>query len=65
MIARVERAFNNGTLLDEFFPVPADLKNTVSGTVTEPEEKAKRSANVKNHGYADWYEFCVNEWGTK
>lgn len=65
MIKRVERAFNNGTLLEEFFPVPADLKNTVAGTVNDPAETAKRSANMTNHGYADWYDFCVNEWGTK
>ena len=25
----------------------------------------KEAANLKNHGYANWYDYCVNEWGTK
>jgi hypothetical protein len=27
--------------------------------------KAQEEVNVAKHGYANWYDYCVNEWGTK
>lgn len=58
MIERAHKAFNDGTLLDEFIPIPAELKDViVNGTVHEE--------LVEKTGYNDWYEFCVQEWGTK
>jgi len=68
MIERVREAFNKGALLQEFIPVPEDLRNIVAGSVPvaeEAEHKAKEEANRETHGYANWYDFCVNEWGTK
>lgn len=60
MIVRAKAAFAEGRLLEEFIPVPAGLKDTTSpnrdGTAEELREK---------YGYSDWYDFCVNEWGTK
>ena len=70
MIERVRTAFNDGRLLDEFIPVPASLR-IVSGRCgadDNPEQIALESAqksNIEVHGYKDWYDFCVNEWGTK
>jgi hypothetical protein len=68
MIARAKAAFLNGRLLDEFIPVPADLK-IVAGCVGDPVEQAKlveqTELNRVTHGYGNWYDFCVNEWGTK
>ena len=67
MIERVREAFNKGALLNEFIPVPADLQ-IVAGSVPvaeEAEHKAKEEANRETHGYTNWYDFCVNEWGTK
>ena len=70
MIARAKAAFKRGELLNEFIPVPEDL-HIVAGSVGEkgsPEQtelEAKEDANLKAHGYATWYDFCVNEWGTK
>lgn len=67
MIERARKAFNDGGLLNEFIPVPADLQ-IVAGSVPvaeEAEHKAKEEANREKHGYANWYDFCVNEWGTK
>jgi hypothetical protein len=29
------------------------------------EHEAQQAANVEKYGYANWYDFCVNEWGTK
>jgi len=68
MIARAKEAFAEGRLLDEFIPVPEDLKIT-AGTVSDPDEQARLTAQEKYNrakfGYANWYDYCVNEWGTK
>ena len=68
MIARARSAFTDGRLLAEFIPVPADLK-IVAGCVGDPVEQAKlveqTELNRVTHGYGNWYDFCVNEWGTK
>ena len=68
MIDRAVAAFKEGRLLDEFIPVPKDLQIT-SGFLGDAEEQAKleaqQQANNKKYGYATWYEYCVNEWGTK
>jgi hypothetical protein len=68
MIERVREAFNKDGLLQEFIPVPEDLRNIVAGSVPVAEEeahKAKEQANRETYGYANWYDYCVNEWGTK
>jgi hypothetical protein len=68
MVARAKAAFLNGRLLDEFIPVPADLK-IVAGCVGDPVEQVKlveqTELNRVTHGYGNWYDYCVNEWGTK
>jgi hypothetical protein len=58
MIERVRKAFNGEGLLQEFIPVPEELRNAVANGSTNEELIAK-------YGYSDWYGFCVNEWGTK
>ena len=68
MIERVRTAFNGEGLLNEFIPIPQDLRDIVAGSVPVEQEaahKAKEQANRETHGYANWYDFCVNEWGTK
>jgi hypothetical protein len=68
MLERVREAFNKGALLQEFIPVPESLQ-IVAGSVGDPVEQAKlveqTEANRANHGYGNWYDYCVNEWGTK
>lgn len=68
MVARAEKAFNEGRLLDEFVPIPAELKIT-AGRLGDPVEQAaleaQEAANLAKYGYKTWYDFCVNEWGTK
>lgn len=70
MIERAKKAFADGKLLNEFVPVPESL-HIVAGSVgakDSPEQialEAQEEANRKTHGYATWYDFCVNEWGTK
>ena len=68
MLERVRKAFDEGTLLNEFIPVPASL-HIVAGSVGDPDEQKKlieaTEKNIEVHGYGNWYDFCVNEWGTK
>jgi hypothetical protein len=70
MIERAKRAFAEGKLLEEFCPVPASL-HIVAGRVgddTDPKQielEAQEKANLETHGYSTWYDYCVNEWGTK
>jgi hypothetical protein len=68
MIERVREAFNKGALLNEFIPVPESLQ-IVAGSVGDPDEQKKlledTERNRQVHGYGNWYDFCVNEWGTK
>ena len=68
MIERARKAFNGEGLLQEFIPVPQSLRDTVAGSMGEDQREAheaQQKANIEKHGYANWYDFCVNEWGTK
>jgi hypothetical protein len=70
MITRARKAFNEGKLLEEFCPVPASL-HIVAGRVGDDSDEAQikleedTKRNLETHGYANWYDYCVNEWGTK
>jgi hypothetical protein len=60
MIVRAKAAFAEGEFLNEFIPVPAGLKGT-----TSPNREPSAEELKAQYGYADWYDWCVNEWGTK
>jgi hypothetical protein len=68
MIERAKKAFAEGKFLEEFCPVPASL-HIVAGSVGDPDEQKKleedTARNIATHGYGNWYDYCVNEWGTK
>ena len=70
MIERAQKAFAEGKLLEEFCPVPASL-HIVAGRVGSDEDQnqkdlaAQEESNLATHGYRNWYDYCVNEWGTK
>ncbi len=55
-------------LLMEFLPTPQELLDTVSGFVGEGKQaahEAQQAANIEKYGYKDWYDWNVNNWGTK
>ena len=55
-------------LLMEFLPTPKELVETVAGFVGEDKEAAhlaQQAANIEKHGYANWYDWNINKWGTK
>ena len=70
MLERARAALNRGEFLSEFIPVPEDL-SIVAGRVGADEDQkqkdlvAQEEVNVAKHGYRNWYDYCVNEWGTK
>ena len=68
MIQRAKDALDRGEFLAEFIPVPKQLQ-IVAGSVGDPVEQAKLEADTKRNqeelGYSNWYDYCVNEWGTK
>jgi hypothetical protein len=66
MIERVLKGKDG--LLMEFVPTPKDLIDTVSGWMGEDKQaahEAQQAANIAKHGYKDWYDWNVNNWGTK
>jgi len=61
-------AYREGRLLDHFVPVPEALKNpdTASWGGDNADEKDLLRAQLREqYGYESWYDFCVNNWGTK
>ena len=75
MMKRVVKGYNQHRLLDEFIPIPLELKE---GAMNMDElmkirnweykkelDKVREELNRKYFGYKDWYDFCVSEWGTK
>jgi len=70
MIVRARQAYADGRLLAEFVPVPESL-HVVAGRVGNDEDPEQikleedTARNIATHGYANWYDYCVNEWGTK
>jgi hypothetical protein len=66
MIDRVVNAKDG--LLMEFLPTPQDLVDTVAGFVGEDKEAAhlaQQARNIELYGAKDWYDWNVNNWGTK
>jgi len=59
--AQLEKNSTDFGLMHFFVPVPKDLSNTASSFPKDP----KAESNLNKYGYESWYEFCVNEWGTK
>jgi hypothetical protein len=58
MIQRAFDALERQEFLQEFCPVPQALRDTVADGSTNEQLVAK-------YGYSSWYDYCVNEWGTK
>ena len=55
-------------ILMEFLPTPKDLLDTVAGFPGQDKEAAhlaQQAANIEKHGFRDWYDWNVNNWGTK
>ena len=68
MTALVE-AMNANKFCNFAIPVPTALSETISGSFSDAEKQAELERqtlnNIQLHGYGNWYDFCVNRWGTK
>jgi hypothetical protein len=58
MIQRAFDALERQEFLQEFCPVPQELRDTVADGSTNEQL-------VEKYGYSSWYDYCVSEWGTK
>jgi hypothetical protein len=69
MMDNVESALKEGELFSKLIPIPAELNITAGSlghnTPEQLELEEKESVNREKYGYANWYDYCVNEWGTK
>jgi hypothetical protein len=63
MIKRAFNAYNDGKLLEEFIPVPDQLKEATASFGEEYKDQNEK--NVAETGYASWYDYCIDQWGTK
>lgn len=57
-IERLVNGYKNNKLFSEFFPTPAELVDN-----TAPNNKGDEL--LEKYGSRDWYEWNVNNWGTK
>ena len=69
-IQALARAINEGKFCNHVIPVPEELNITAGreGADDDPKQialEAKEKANLEKYGVANWYDFCVNYWGTK
>ena len=66
MITRIADAYKEDRLFKEFFPCPPELLETEEiGENFNDRVAAREEANREQFGFADWYEWAVNNWGTK
>jgi len=61
-IQRIIEAYNNNKLFDEFVPCHPDL---LRESENKQQEKSIKKENINKYGYGDWYEWRINNWGTK
>jgi hypothetical protein len=57
-------------ILNNLYPCPEELTNTMSGSYGNDTEKqaeleVKQATNLAKYGARDWYDWCNNNWGTK
>lgn len=50
---------------NKIIPVPEDLNITAQPATADKELQEKYHLNLSKHGYANWWDFCVDKWGTK
>lgn len=68
-VEALAEAVREGNFCKFVIPVPKELTDTVAGHMGEDYAQElnqfKMELNLKYFGAKDWYDFCVNRWGTK
>ena len=55
-------------ILDNLYPVPGSLKDLPSRFGDIPDDdpnKEQKESNLEEYGATDWYDWSINNWGTK
>lgn len=79
MMRRFVKGWNRKSLLNEFIPVPPELSDGSMNwkrimelqnekrnrEYADEMDKFREELNLKYFGYRGWYEFCLDNWGTK
>lgn len=70
MLVRAKEAFEKGRLLQEFIPCPQALIDTEAAYYPDSDPRkaeleAREASNIEQHGYRNWYDWNVANWGTK
>ena len=60
VIKRIIDAFEREALFDEFIPCPKELWASNGN-----EFPAYKQRMIEKHGAEDWYDWCIEHWGTK
>ena len=63
LVKRLADAFDAGELCQAVIPVPEILRDTTAPT--QPGDEAAAEQRQAETGFSNWYDFCVNRWGTK
>lgn len=58
-------AWNSGELFNSLMPRPESLNITACHATNDRDLKVLYDANIEAHGYANWYDYNLAEWGTK
>jgi hypothetical protein len=57
------------SILGNLYPIPQELRDTVSGFLGNGDEQKaleeKQKANIAKYGHKDWYDWAHANWGTK
>lgn len=69
-IKKLVTAFHGSGLMQEFYPCPQDLRDTIAGALNPEDPKyaehtRKVAENQATYGHDNWYSWCVDHWGTK
>ena len=65
-LKKLSKAAKDGKLFEYMVPMPTELRDTEAGPDAKTKaEKQKRARLVAKYGSENWYEWALNNWGTK
>lgn len=69
-LQRLVDAYNDGETMQRLLPCPCELRETIAGSRGRgtPEQAAlekQQAENLTKYGAKDWFDWCVDHWGTK